>query len=245
MIVIPAIDLLDGKCVRLVQGDYARVTCYADNPFHIAHEWEQGGARRIHLVDLDGARKGSAVNQQILLGIAEAVTVPVEIGGGIRTLEQVQTYLDHGVDRVILGTAAYRNPDLLIESARMYPGRVWVGLDARAGKVAVQGWLEDTGVSVLELARVCQDRGAGGIIFTDISKDGMLEGTNLDSLMELVENITIPVIASGGVSSLADLSALRKLQSPQIVGCIIGKALYAKAFTLKEAIQVLEGDPGQ
>lgn len=241
MILIPAIDILGGKCVRLYQGDYSQVTQYADDPLEQAKAFQAAGAKRIHLVDLDGAKNGSPINEGILLRIAAELETPIEIGGGIRGLEQVNKYLSGGVDRVILGTAAIRNPDLLIDSAKTYPGRVYVGIDAKGGRVAVQGWTEDSGIDAFEFARVCEHRGAGGIIFTDISRDGAMVGPNLESLRKMAETTSLNLIASGGVSSLEDLKAIRDLDLPSIEGVITGKAVYAGAFTVEEGIRVLGG----
>lgn len=241
MIVIPAIDLLGGRCVRLLRGEYDQVTEYSEDPLAVARRWEEGGAQRIHVVDLDGARSGKAINQDIILRIAAAVQVPIEVGGGIRTIEQARTYLDQGVDRVIFGTVAFSQPELLESTAASYPGRVWVGIDGKNGRVAVEGWIRDTGLDVYELAALSEKLNAGGIIFTDIARDGALVGPNLDSLREMSTRTQLPLIASGGISRLEDLQALRSLNLPKTEGCIIGKALYAEAFTLPEAIRVLEG----
>jgi len=240
MILIPAIDILGGKCVRLFQGDYNQVTEYADDPVEQAKVFQAAGAKRIHLVDLDGAKDGSPINEEIILRVAKEVETPVEIGGGIRRFEQVEKYLSGGVDRAILGTAAIRDPDLLIESAKAYPGRVYVGIDAKEGRVAVQGWTEDSGIDAFEFARDCEQRGAGGIIFTDISRDGAMVGPNLDSLKKMAETTSLNLIASGGISSLEDLKAIRDLGLPQIEGIITGKAVYSGAFSVEEGIGVVE-----
>lgn len=241
MIVIPAIDLLGGRCVRLLRGEYDKVTEYSEDPLEVARRWEQGGAKRIHVVDLDGARTGQAVNQEMILRIAAAVKVPIEVGGGIRSIDQVQTYLTNGVDRVIFGTVAFSQPDLLESAASIYPGQVWVGIDGKKGRVAVEGWIRETDLDVYELAELSEQKGAGGVIFTDIARDGALVGPNLESLQEMSTRTRLPLIASGGISTLEDLRALRGLDLPRIEGCIIGKALYAGAFTLPEAIEALEG----
>jgi phosphoribosylformimino-5-aminoimidazole carboxamide ribotide isomerase len=234
MILIPAIDLLDGKCVRLLQGDYDKVTEYGADPVGMAKAWQRGGGKRLHVVDLDGAKAGRPRNEALVMEIAEELSIPVEVGGGIRSFEQVDRYLSSGVDRVILGTAAFKDPKLLAEAAAAYPGRVWVGIDARDGKVAIQGWTENTATDAYELAVLCQEKGAGGVIFTDIARDGMLTGPNLESLETLADRTEIPIIASGGISSLEDLRALRDSAIPRIEGVITGKALYAGAFTIEE-----------
>ncbi|MCA9410078.1 MAG: 1-(5-phosphoribosyl)-5-[(5-phosphoribosylamino)methylideneamino]imidazole-4-carboxamide isomerase [Candidatus Omnitrophica bacterium] len=241
MILIPAIDILGGKCVRLYQGDYNQVTEYADDPVAQAKVFQAAGAKRIHLVDLDGAKNGDPINEEIILRVANEIETPIEIGGGIRSLEQVQKYLSGGVDRVILGTAAIRNPNLLIDSAMVYPGRVYVGIDAKDGRVAVQGWTEDSGIDAFEFAKQCEDRGAGGIIFTDIARDGAMVGPNLESLRKMAETTTLNLIASGGISSLEDLKAIRDLGLDSIEGIITGKAVYSGAFTVEEGIAAVGG----
>lgn len=238
---IPAIDILGGRCVRLLRGDYNQVTEYGSDPTAMARKWQEGGASRLHLVDLDGAKGGCAVNQDTIEAVVQSLTIPVEVGGGIRTIEQVERYISGGVDRVILGTAAFRDPTLLSEAADAYPGRVYVAIDSKDGHVAVEGWIEETSTDAYELAAACQERGAAGVIFTDISRDGALVGPNVDSLKTMVEKVDLPVIASGGISSLDDLRTLRNLDTPQIEGVITGKALYSGAFTIEEAIDVAEG----
>jgi len=241
MILIPAIDILGGKCVRLLQGDYNKATEYSQDPAAVADRWRTGGAERIHVVDLDGAKAGEPVNEDRVIRIAQAGPVPVQIGGGIRTFDQVQRYLESGIDRIILGTSVLRTPDLLTESAQAYPGQVWVGIDGREGKAAVDGWTENTDVDVYDLAEASAQRGASGIIFTDISRDGTLTGPNLASLERMAGATTLPIIASGGISTLEDLRALSQLGIPQIEGCIVGKALYSEAFSLEEGISALTG----
>ncbi len=242
MILIPAIDILGGKCVRLFRGDYDQVTEYSHNPAVVAEAWRDGGAKRIHLVDLDGARTGKAINEEIILSIGERVTVPIEVGGGIRDLDQIDRYLGSpGIDRVILGTSALKDPTLLADATNDYPGHIWVGIDGRDGRVAVEGWTEDSATDVYDLAAICEDLGVSGIIFTDIARDGTLVGPNLPSLKRMAERVSIPVIASGGVSSLEDLRALRGLGLERIEGVIVGKALYTGAFTVEEGIDVVGG----
>lgn len=242
MILIPAIDILGGKCVRLFRGDYDQATEYSHNPAVVAEAWRDGGAKRIHLVDLDGARTGRAVNEEIILSIGERINTPIEVGGGIRDLDQIDRYLSSpNIDRVILGTAALKDPTLLADATSDYPGHIWVGIDGRDGRVAVEGWTEDSATDVYDLAAICEDVGVSGIIFTDISRDGTLVGPNLLSLRRMTERVSIPVIASGGVSSLDDLRALRGLGLERIEGVIVGKALYTGAFTVEEGIGVVGG----
>ena len=240
MILIPAIDLLGGKCVRLLRGEYDKATEYSDDPVKVAHTWHEGGAKRIHVVDLDGAKSGQPVNEGLIILIAREAGVPIEVGGGIRTLDQIDRYLSKGVDRVILGTAAFRDKDLLRSACRDHPGHVWVGIDGRNGRVAVEGWIEETTTSVYDLSMICEQAGVGGVIFTDIARDGALVGPNLESLKEMCRQITMPVIASGGISSLEDLRAIRNLGLPRIEGIITGKALYAGAFTIEEGVAAVE-----
>ena len=241
MILIPAIDILGGRCVRLLRGDYNQVTEYGSDPTAVARKWQEGGAARLHLVDLDGAKDGRAVNDEIVSAVVESLSIPVEVGGGIRTLAQVDRYLSRGVDRVILGTVAFRDPTLLAEAASAHPGRIYVAIDSKDGHVAVEGWIEETSADAYELADACQKKGAAGIVFTDISRDGTLVGPNLESLKTMVDRVSLPVIASGGISSLDDLRAIRNLHIPQIEGVITGKALYSGAFTIEEAIAVVGG----
>lgn len=242
MILIPAIDLLGGKCVRLLRGEYDKATEYSADPVEVAQTWRAGGAKRIHVVDLDGAKSGQPVNEGLILEIAREAGVPIEVGGGIRSIEQIERYLSSGVDRVILGTAAFRDRDLLARAGKDHSGHVWVGIDGRNGRVAVEGWIEETTTSVYDLAKVCEQAGVGGVIFTDIARDGALVGPNLESLSEMCHQVRMPVIASGGISSLDDLRAIRSLGLSQIEGIITGKALYAGAFTIEEGVATVEGE---
>lgn len=237
MLIIPAIDIRGGRCVRLVQGDYARETVFADDPEAMAERWLTEGAAAIHIVDLDGARDGLAVNREAVVGILRAAVVCgrdviTELGGGVRTLRDIEGWLEAGLTRVIIGTAAVRDPNFVGEAARLWPGRVWVGIDARGGKVAVQGWLETTGVDAVELARDMEVRGAAGIVFTDIDRDGTGKGVSVESTARLAEALSIPVVASGGVHSLDDVARLREVASSGIEGVIVGRALYDGAVTL-------------
>jgi phosphoribosylformimino-5-aminoimidazole carboxamide ribotide isomerase len=228
---IPAIDLLDGRCVRLAQGDYAQATVYCEDPAEQARAFAAHPIPRLHVVDLDGARDGRARNGDAIARIvASAGGVPVQLGGGIRSLEAVEAALALGVDRVILGTAALHDPELLALACRRHPGRVAVGIDARDGRVAVEGWLETTGTSALELARRVEQAGAAAIVYTDIARDGMLGGPNLAATQQLARAVRMPVIASGGIGSEADL--LRAAACEPLRGAIVGRALYTGAVDL-------------
>ena len=234
---IPAIDLLGGKCVRLAQGRYDAVTEYDADPAGIAARFAAHGIQRLHVVDLDGAKRGEPVNISALRGILGAAKgIPIELGGGIRTLAGIEAWLELGVERAILGTAALRDPALVREAARKFPGRVGVGIDARAGKVAVQGWLETSEIDALTLARRFEDAGVAAIIYTDIARDGTGTGVNLAETVALARAISIPVIASGGVGSLTDVRAAR---ASGVAGLILGRALYTGAVDLAAALEVV------
>jgi phosphoribosylformimino-5-aminoimidazole carboxamide ribotide isomerase len=235
---IPAIDLLAGRCVRLEQGDYARATVYCGDPGEQAAAFAAHPIPRLHVVDLDGAREGRPRNGEALRRIVErAGPVPVQLGGGIRSLEAVEAALATGVDRVVLGTAALRDAGLLAEACRRHPGRVAVGIDARAGRVAVEGWQETTALLALELARRAEQAGAAALIHTDIARDGMLAGPNLEATAELAAAVSIPVFASGGVGSEADLE--RAAGCAGLAGVIVGRALYTGAVDLGRALRRL------
>lgn len=233
MIIYPAIDMKDGRCVRLLQGRAEDVTDYGD-PCEVARRWAQAGARWIHLVDLDGAFSGQGKNREVIARIAQEQSVPVQLGGGIRTMADVEDRLERvGVSRVILGTAAVENPRLVKEACRAYPGRVAVGIDARDGFVAVRGWTERSDVPALELARRVRDAGVETVVYTDISKDGMMQGPSIEQTARMARESGLRVIGSGGVSSLADIGALKEVGC---AGVITGKALYSGAFTLAQAL---------
>ena len=236
MIVIPAIDLKDGNCVRLEQGLMEKDTVFNDNPAAQALEWQRQGAELLHIVDLDGAFAGEPKNRAAIAAIVEAITIPTQLGGGIRDLATVEAYLSLGVGRVILGTAAQRNPELVKEACAKFPGRIVVGIDAKAGMVAVQGWAEVTGVTAVELAKQFEGYGVAAIIYTDIARDGMLQGPNLEATKALAKAISIPVIASGGVSTLKDIENLMAIEQYGVTGVITGKAVYTGAIKLAEAI---------
>ena len=226
MILFPAIDLKEGACVRLEQGDMARATVFNHDPAAQAHRFEAQGFRYLHLVDLDGAFAGKPMNAAAVDRILETVSVPVQLGGGIRDLATVEGWLSKGVTRVIIGTAAVRDPDFVREAARRYPDRVAVGLDARDGKVAVEGWAETSEITALDIARRFEDAGVSAIVYTDIARDGMLKGLTLDATIALADAVSIPVIASGGLASIADIRAMMTPRAVKLGGAIAGRALY-------------------
>lgn len=239
MDVIPAIDLLEGRCVRLYQGDYARAQVFNDNPVDVARLWVEQGASWLHVVDLDGAKTGSIVNQRGIEAIVQAVPVPVQVGGGLRDRTSVAQLLDLGVQRVIVGTVAVEQPDLVAQLCQEFPGQIVVGIDARNGQVATHGWLETSTVMATGLALQMQKLGAAAIIYTDINRDGTLTGPNLEALRELATTVSIPVIASGGVSSVTDLLSLLALEPLGVTGVIVGRALYTGDISLKSALQAV------
>ena len=237
MIIFPAIDLYEGKAVRLLRGDYARMTVYSEHPEEIGRQFASEGASHVHLVDLEGARDGTTPNLKTVLRLKEETGLFCEIGGGIRSMETVRTYLDSGLDRVILGTAAVRDPDFLGEALAAYGEKIAVGVDIRDGKVSVQGWTEDSGLSFLEFCRQMAEKCVKTLICTDISRDGAMRGTNLELYSRLSREVGVRITASGGVSSLEDIRALRKMD---LYGAIIGKAWYTGAISLREAIREAE-----
>ena len=236
MIVIPAIDLKEGNCVRLEQGEMERDTVFSHNPAEQALKWQEAGAELLHLVDLDGAFAGQPKNRDAITSILKTITIPAQLGGGIRDMATIESYLALGLSRVIIGTAAQRNPELVVEACKKFPGRIVVGIDARNGMVAVQGWAEVTGVTAVDLAQKFEDCGVCAIIYTDISRDGMMGGPDLEATRALAEAISIPVIASGGVSSLKDIENLMAIEQSGVTGVITGKAIYTGAIDLYEAI---------
>ncbi len=231
----PAIDIIDGQCVRLSQGDYEKKTTYAKDPVSVAEKWQQQGAEFLHLVDLDGAKTGTMPNFELVKKIAKTLSIPVEIGGGIRDLDAVKKYLDAGVYRVILGTAALRQPELAERAVAQYGDRIVVGIDAKDNMVAVSGWEEVSGVSALDLAKRMERIGVSTVIYTDIATDGMLSGPNLSAMQTMTEHVTMHVVASGGVTTLSDLQNLKKTG---VEGAIVGKALYTGNLSLPEAVAV-------
>ena len=226
MILFPAIDLKNGQCVRLEQGDMARATVFNLDPAAQARHFAAEGFEYLHVVDLDGAFAGKPVNARAVEAMLETVRMPVQLGGGIRDIRTVEGWLEKGVSRVIIGTAAVRDPELVKSAARRFPGRVAVGLDARDGKVAVEGWAETSQVTALEIAQRFEDAGVAAIIFTDIARDGLLKGLNLDATIALAESISIPVIASGGLASIEDVKAMLTPRAKKLEGAIAGRALY-------------------
>jgi phosphoribosylformimino-5-aminoimidazole carboxamide ribotide isomerase len=239
MDVIPAIDLLDGKCVRLYQGDYAQSQVFDENPVAVAQQWVEQGATRLHLVDLDGAKAGHPVNLAAIEAIAQAVSIPVEVGGGLRDYQSVANLLALGVRWAILGTVAVEQPERVSQLCREFPGQIIVGIDARNGKVATRGWLETSEVEAVELAHRMTDAGVAAIIYTDIHRDGTLQGPNREALRDLAEAISTPVIASGGVSSVSDITGLLALEPVGVSGVIVGRALYTGDVSLKEAVRAV------
>lgn len=241
MLVIPAIDLKEGKCVRLEQGLMDKDTVFNECPASQALEWQNQGAELLHIVDLDGAFAGQPKNRAAIEAIIKAISIPAQLGGGIRDIATIESYLSLGLSRVIIGTAAQRNPELVREACARFPGQIVVGIDAKNGLVAVQGWAEVTGITAVELARKFEDCGVSAIIYTDISRDGMLQGPNLEATQALAKAVSIPVIASGGVSSLDDIRNLMAIESSGVTGVITGKAVYTGAIRLAEAISLTKG----
>ena len=238
MIIIPAIDLREGKCVRLIEGKIENETIYSEDPVAVAKSWEEQGAEMIHLVDLDGAFAGHPQNQEVIKEILKVVKVPVQVGGGIRTLETIDELLELGVQWVVLGTVAINNPGLVKAACTKWGDRIVVGIDAKDGYVAIEGWEATVGKTILELAKEMEAIGVKRIVYTDVRRDGTLKGPNVESTKELAEQTNIEVIASGGVAKLDDLLALKSYENIGIAGVIVGKALYSGAFTLKEALAI-------
>ncbi|MCF2521278.1 1-(5-phosphoribosyl)-5-[(5-phosphoribosylamino)methylideneamino]imidazole-4-carboxamide isomerase [Bradyrhizobium sp. G127] len=239
MILFPAIDLKNGQCVRLEQGDMARATVFNLDPAAQAKTFESQGFECLHVVDLDGAFAGKPMNAQAVEAMLKAVKMPVQLGGGIRDLATIEAWLGKGIRRVIIGTAAVRDPALVKEAAKKFPGRVAVGLDARDGKVAVEGWAETSTVTALDIAKRFEDAGVAAIIFTDIARDGLLKGLNLDATIALAEAISIPVIASGGFASIDDVKALLEPRAKKLEGAISGRALYDGRIDPAEALALI------
>jgi phosphoribosylformimino-5-aminoimidazole carboxamide ribotide isomerase len=241
VILFPAIDLKNGEAVRLQQGDMARATVFNRDPAAQAAAFARQGFEYLHLVDLDGAFAGKPMNAAAVEAILAQVKIPVQLGGGIRDRATIDAWLGKGITRVIIGTAAVRDPALVKDAARAHPGRVAVGLDARDGKVAVEGWAETSTLSALDIARRFEDAGVAAIIYTDVARDGMLKGLNLDATIELADNISIPVIASGGLASIADVRALLEPRARKLQGAIAGRALYDGRLDAAAALTILKG----
>ncbi|MBR5156236.1 MAG: 1-(5-phosphoribosyl)-5-[Clostridia bacterium] len=242
MRIYPAIDIKDGKCVRLTQGSFSDVTVYGDEPVEIAKQWEECGAEFLHTVDLDGAQKGSGINRKIIIKIAQALKIPVQTGGGIRTIEDIRELIDGGVSRVILGTVAVKNPELVEEAVKEFGDKIAVGIDAKDGFVAISGWEEVSSVSALNLAEQMCKKGVKTIIYTDIATDGMLSGPNITAMKQMADSVSADIIASGGVGSTDDILSLI---STGVEGVIVGKALYAGKVDLKDAINRLASTGGE
>jgi phosphoribosylformimino-5-aminoimidazole carboxamide ribotide isomerase len=239
LILFPAIDLKNGEAVRLEQGDMARATVFNRDPAAQARAFATLGFEWLHLVDLDGAFAGKPVNALAVAAILKAVAIPVQLGGGVRNLATVEAWLGEGVARVIVGTAAVRDPEFVKAAAKKYPGRIAVGIDARAGKVAVSGWTEETQLEALEIARLFEDAGVAAIIYTDVERDGMLRGLNLDATIALAEAVNIPVVASGGLASLDDVRALLQPRAKKLAGAIAGRALYDGRLDAQAALALI------
>ena len=238
MIFFPAIDMKDGKCVRLYQGDMNKSTIFNNNPASQALEFEKLGFKFLHLVDLDGALSGKIINKSSIVEILKTIKIPVQFGGGIRTLHDIEEALSLGVNRVILGTIALTNPSLVIEACKKFQGKIVIGIDAKNGFVATQGWVEDSKISAIELGKRLEYCGAGAIIYTDISRDGTLAGFDFEGTKKLAQNLLIPIIASGGVSSDDDVVKVHQLKTDGVVGAIVGRALYEKKISVEKLIHI-------
>lgn len=239
MLIIPAIDLKDGRCVRLYQGDMDKETVFYESPLDAARHWVEQGATLLHVVDLNGAMEGHPVHKTEVAAICTALDVSVELGGGLRTIKAIEEALATGIHRVVVGTAAYENRELLRSVCEKWPGKVIVGIDAREGRVALRGWKQDTSMDGVELAKRCEEDGASRIIYTDISRDGTQSGVGIEETRRLARAVKIPVIASGGVAALEDLHRLKEIEGEGVEGVIVGRALYTGAFTLREAIEAV------
>jgi phosphoribosylformimino-5-aminoimidazole carboxamide ribotide isomerase len=236
LFIIPAVDIKNGQCVRLAQGDFDRVTVYGENPADMARLWAAKGAKRIHIVDLDGSVAGLPKNAPIILDIAKSVSVPIEVGGGIRNMETINYYLENGVASVILGTAAIQDEDFVKAAAQMHPGKIILGIDALGGQVAVRGWTQKTSQNAIELVQRYENCGVQAIVYTDIQRDGMETGVNMEATRAMAMAVSIPMIASGGVATLADIDALLSIKDCSFYGVIVGRALYTGAIVLEDAI---------
>jgi phosphoribosylformimino-5-aminoimidazole carboxamide ribotide isomerase len=238
--IIPAIDLRNGKCVRLTQGRLDQETIFGEDPPAMAKHWEVQGARLLHVIDLDGAFAGKPKNLDAIREINQSISIPIQVGGGIRTLQTIEEVLTTGAKRIILGTIAFQDPNFVKEACRTFPGSVLVGIDARDGQVSIKGWVEVTNLKATNLARQLEDCQIEAIIYTDTKRDGMLTGPNLEGLRDMVMSSHKPIIASGGISTLEDIQRLLSFQNLGVIGVIVGKALYTQSFSLKEAIQVVK-----
>lgn len=242
MILLPAVDIKSGRCVRLIQGKKEKETVYSDQPSIMAKKWEEMGAEYLHLVDLDGAFDGKPKNFNAIKEVVSSLRIPVELGGGIRSLEIIEDYLSIGIDRVILGTAAFERPEFLEEACRKFPGKIVLGMDASDGYLAIKGWTEVTTKKVKDIVKNIENIGIRAIVYTDIAKDGMMSGPNIGALKGLAGFTKIPIIASGGVSTIKNIEEIIGLKEESIEGIIIGKALYEKTIDLKEALELVKGE---
>jgi phosphoribosylformimino-5-aminoimidazole carboxamide ribotide isomerase len=240
MIIFPAIDLKNGQCVRLYKGDMNQATVFNDDPAAQAIEFENLGFKFLHIVDLDGAISGSSANEKSVCKILKSVNIQVQLGGGIRSIESIKKWIDLGVSRVILGTIAAKNPNLVIEACKKFPGKIVIGIDALNGFVATEGWVETSEISALELAKKFEDCGAAAIIYTDISRDGTLSGADFDGTKNLAKNLKIPVIASGGIGNLDDVLKIALLEKHGVIGAIVGRALYDKKISAADLINLYD-----
>lgn len=240
MFLFPAVDIKDGECVRLLRGDMEQATVFSNDPAGQAKLFESEGAEWIHVVDLNGAFAGEPVNIEAVRGIINNINIPVQLGGGIRDIDTIEAWLEEGVSRIILGTIAQKKPELVKEACQRFPGKIAVGIDAKDGKVAIEGWAEKTDISALELALKFEDAGASCIIYTNVNHDGIMEGPDLQGIRDLAEAISTPVIASGGISSLEDLEALKTLEPYGVIGAVAGRAIYDGAISIKDAVAVLK-----
>ncbi len=240
MIIIPAIDIKGGKCVRLEQGLMNKETIFSDNPEEMALQWKRKGARRLHIVDLDGAVYGKPVNKKAIKKILDTISIPVELGGGIRDLDTIQEYIDLGIDQIIIGTIAYKNPHLVEMACKRYPDKIIVSIDSKDNYVSVEGWTEPTSITAIDLAKKFEDMGIAAFIYTDIKRDGMRSGPNIDGIREFSKSIHVEVIAAGGISSIKDIEDLLSLENDGVSGIITGRALYDGLINLEEAIDIIE-----
>ncbi|NPV43296.1 MAG: 1-(5-phosphoribosyl)-5-[(5-phosphoribosylamino)methylideneamino]imidazole-4-carboxamide isomerase [Firmicutes bacterium] len=242
MLIIPAVDIRGGMCVRLTQGRFDREQVFSNDPVEIALNWQEKGAKRLHVVDLDGAVQGKPQNLKVIEKIVNTVNIPVQLGGGIRDIDTIDKCISIGIDRVIMGTSAVFNREVVKKAVSLYPDKIIVGIDAKDGRVAVKGWLEISEQKSVDLIKEIEQFGINRIIYTDITKDGMMTGPNLAALEDILENTGMKVIASGGISSIGDLIALKKMEVRGLEGAIIGKALYLGKIDLKAAFEIMEGE---
>ena len=239
MIIIPAVDIKGGKCVRLEQGLMNKETIFSDHPEEMALLWERKGAERLHLVDLDGAVRGKPLNKRVVKNVIDAVSIPVELGGGIRDLDTIEEYINLGIDQIIIGTVAYKNPDLVEEACKRYSGKIIVAIDSKDNYVSVEGWTEPTSIIAIDLAKRFEDIGIATLIYTDIKRDGMRRGPDIDGIREFAKGINVAVIAAGGISSIKDIEDLLPLEEDGVSGIITGRALYDGSLKLEEAMDII------